>query len=55
MVHVFSKIEFNDNKYKTDGTVRDENYKGRLLFPMKESVSFGTDSQSMFFFMSTRL
>ena len=42
----------SDHKYQTDQTVRDENYNGKLLFHMKDFVSFVTDCQSMYF-MST--
>ena len=38
----------------TNGDVRDENYKGNLLFTMKDFVSFVTYSKSMYF-MSTLL
>ena len=54
MVDFVNKVEFKDQKYQTNGTVRDGSYKGKLLFPMKDFVSFGTDRQSMFF-MPTRL
>ena len=46
-------IHFNGNKYQTNVTVEDESYNGKLLFFMKEFVSFGTDLQSIYF-MSTR-
>ena len=29
--------------------MRDESYKGKFLFTMKDFVSFGTDNQSMYF------
>ena len=48
-----NKIDSNDQKYKTNGTVRYENYEGNSLFPTKYFVLFGTDIQSIFF-MSTR-
>ena len=35
MVGFVNKLEFRDHKYKTNGTVRDEKYKEKLLFPMK--------------------
>ena len=41
MVDFVNKIEFSDNKYQTNGTVRDEKYKGKFLFTMKYFVSFG--------------
>ena len=34
MVDFVNKIEFSDNKYQTNGTVRDEKYKGKLLLTM---------------------
>ena len=48
MVDFVNRLEFSDKKYKTDGTVRDENYNKKLLFTMKYFVLFGTDFQSMF-------
>ena len=53
MVEFFNKIEFNDKKYQTNGTVRDGSYKGKIVYPMKYFVPFVTDHQSVFF-MSTR-
>ena len=53
MVDFVNKLYFNDQKYQTNVTIRDEIYKGNLLFPMREFLSFGTDPQSMFL-MSTR-
>ena len=47
-------IELTNQKYQTNGTLKDENYKGKLLFFMKKFVSFGTYRQSMYF-MSTIL
>ena len=44
-----NKIELSDQKYQTNGNVRDENYKGNLLFPMENLVSFGTYHKSMYF------
>ena len=32
-------------KYQTNGTVRDKIYKGKLLFPIKDLVSFVADCQ----------
>ena len=54
MVDFMNKLNLNDQKYQTDGNVRDKNYNRRLLFTMKYLVSFGKDHQSMYF-MSTRL
>ena len=39
-------------KISDEWNIRDENYKGKLLFSIKYFVLFGTDSQSMYF-MST--
>ena len=52
MVNFVNKTELIHKKYKTNGIVRDEHYKGKFLFPTKEFVSFGTYRQSMHF-MST--
>ena len=53
MVDCFNKLDFSDQKYKTNGTVRYYSYKGNFLFTMKNFVSFGTDHHQMLF-MSTR-
>ena len=53
MMGFVNKIELSYKKYQINGSVRDENYKGELLFTMKGFVSFVTDIHSMYF-MSTR-
>ena len=53
MVDFVNKIELSDQIYYTNGNVIDEKYKGKLLFPIKDFVSFGTYRQSIYF-MSTR-
>ena len=53
MVDFVNKLELIDQKYQTNGNVRDENYNGKFLFTMNYFFSFGTDLQSMYF-MSTR-
>ena len=45
MVEFINKLELNDKKYQTNGTVRDKNYKRKFLFTLKNLVSFGTDRQ----------
>ena len=52
MVDFVNKIEVSDQKYQTNGNVRHKNYKGKLLYTMKEFVSFSTNIQSIYF-MST--
>ena len=54
IVNFVNIIQFSDQKYKTNGTVRYEKYKGKFLFTMKGFLSFGTYLQSMCF-MSARL
>ena len=54
MIDFANKLELSDKKYQNNVNVRDENYKGKFLFSMKDFVSFGTDFQGMYF-MSTRL
>ena len=49
MVNFVNKLELSDQKYQTNGNVRDENYNRKLLFPMKDFVAFGTYFQSMYF------
>ena len=42
-------VDFVNKLELTNGNVSDENYKGKLLFPMKYFVSLITDLQSMYF------
>ena len=53
MVDFVNKIEFSDQKYHTNGNVRDEHYNEKFLFPMNYFVPLITDCQSMYF-ISTR-
>ena len=53
MVDVVNKPELSDQKYQTNGNIKDENYNGKFLFTMKKILSFGTNYQSILF-MSTR-
>ena len=53
MVDFVNKLELSGQKYQTNTIVRNENYNGKFLFPMKDFVSFVTYSQSIYF-MSTR-
>ena len=52
--YFFKLLDLNNQKYQRKGTVRHENYKGKLLCIMKDLVLFEADIQSMFF-MSTIL
>ena len=52
MVDFVNKLDFSNQIYQTNGTVRDENYKGELSFHMKEFVSFG-EKMSVNICMST--
>ena len=54
MDYFVNKLELCTQNYQTDGTVRDNNHKGKFSFPMKDFVSFGIDRQPMYF-MSTIL
>ena len=38
MVGFVNKIDLSDKKYQSNGIVRDDIYKGKLLFPMKYFV-----------------
>ena len=38
MMDFMNKIKLSDQKYQTNGNVRDDNYKGDFLFPMKDFV-----------------
>ena len=53
IVYFVNKLELSGQKYKTNGNVRGENYNGKFFFPVKDSVSFNTDRQPIYF-MSTR-
>ena len=48
MVDFFHKLEFGDQKYQTNVTVRDKMYQAKFLFHMKDFVSFLTYTQLMF-------
>ena len=52
-MYFVNKLYLNYQNYHTNENIRDENYKGKFLFPMKDFVSFGTYRPS-FYFMSTR-
>ena len=54
MVDLANKLDLSEQKDQTNGIVRDENYKGKFLFTMKDFVSFGRNHQSMYL-MSTIL
>ena len=49
MVDFVDKLELSDQEYHTNVNVRDEHYKGKLLFPMNYFVPFGTDFHSIYF------
>ena len=38
MVNFGNELDFNDHEYQTNRTLRDESYKGKLLFAMKDFV-----------------
>ena len=42
MVNFLNKLELSDQKYHTNGNIKDQNYKRKILFPMKDVVLFGT-------------
>ena len=44
-----NKLELSYQKYHTSGNLRYGSYKGKFLLYMKEFVSFGTDSKSIYF------
>ena len=54
MMDFANKLQFSDQKYQTNGNIRDRNYKENFLFTMKEFVSFRIYRQPMYF-MSTGL
>ena len=49
MVDFLNKLESSDQKYRTNGNVRDKSYNVNFLFNMREFVLFGTYHQSMYF------
>ena len=50
--YFFKLLDLNNQKYQRKGTVRHENYKGKLLCIMKDLVLFEADIQSMFFYVN---
>ena len=48
MIEFVNGLELKYKTYQTNGTLIYENYKEKLLFTMKEFVSFGIGHQSMF-------
>ena len=40
MVYFVNKPELSDKKYQINGIVKDENYKGNLLFSMKDVICY---------------
>ena len=36
MINLVNKLELSYERYQTNENVRDEHYKGKLLFPMKD-------------------
>ena len=55
MIDFVSILEPNNQKYRSYGTLIDENYKGKLLFPMEDFVLFGNYHQSMLFMSNISL
>ena len=49
MVNFLHKLDLSDQKYQTNGVLRDENDKEKLFFPIKYFVSYGTYRQLMYF------
>ena len=49
MVDSVNKLDLSYQKYQTNGAVIDDNYKGKLLFPMKYFLSFVAYFQSIYF------
>ena len=41
MVNFVNKLELNYQQYQTNRNLRDGNYKGKFVFPMKDFVLFG--------------
>ena len=54
MVDFVNKLDSSDQKYLTNGIVRDESNNRKLFFTMKDFLSFGAYHQSMYL-MSTIL
>ena len=46
---IISKLKLSDPKHQTNENIRDDDYNGKFLFPMKDFVSFGTYHQSIYF------
>ena len=54
MMDCLNKLDLSDQNYQTNEIVRDQSYKGKFLFTMKDFVFFRIDYQSMYF-LTTRL
>ena len=48
MMNSVNKLYLSNQKYQTNGNLRDENYNGKFLFTIKDFVSFGTYHQSVY-------
>ena len=49
IIEVVNWLDLNDQNYQINGTLLDENYRGKFLFNMTYFVPFVTDRQSMFY------
>ena len=49
MVRFVNKLKLSDRKYQANITVKDENYRGKLLFTVRDFMPFGTYFQSTFY------
>ena len=52
MVDFVNKLELSDQKYQTNGKIKDQNHNENFLFIMKDFVLFDTYHQSRYY-MST--
>ena len=53
MVDFMNTLDLNDQKYETNGNVRDENHNEKFLLTMEDVLSFNIDCLSVYC-MSTR-
>ena len=49
MIYFDNILELHAHKYKSNGNLREGNYKENFLFSVNDFVSFGTYNQSMLF------
>ena len=52
MIYFVNKLKFNYNKYQYNGTIIEESYKAKFLFPIHYLLSFLTDNKLIIFVLN---